>query len=80
MKRRRSLRGVLLRYAVVLFLNVISLLAFVAVIGLGIAFGSALVMIIGGAITLLFLVQCGYLVRIGKSGWDTRLARAKWRR
>lgn len=80
MRRRRGLRGVLLSYAVVLVLNIVSLLAFVAVIGLGIGFGSVLVMTIGGAITILFLFQSAYLIRIGKSGWNARLDRAKWRR
>lgn len=80
MTNKQRVRVLFLSYRVVLTLNVFSFLAFAAVIGIGISFESLPVTLIGVAITILFLLQSAFLIRIGKRGWNTRLERAKRQR
>lgn len=67
--------GILLRYGVILSLNLFSLAAFLAVIAIGLSLHSGLVTVIGSVLSAVFLAQCAYLIRTGKEGWNARLGR-----
>jgi hypothetical protein len=68
---RRYFRKISLPYGLVLFLNLFSLAAFLAVIGIGLGFHSWPVTLVGVLLSTMFVTNCAIIVKTGRRRWDS---------
>lgn len=77
-QRRGSYRArIFPPYGLSLFLNCFSLVAFLAVIGIGIVGHSLPVTLVGIALSVMFTINCTVMLRIGRKGWASRIDRER---
>ena len=73
----RRPRKPLLSYEVTLVLMMIGLAAFVAATAVGFSFGSVATGILCLVLAVLNAVRVVFLIRIGKSGWESRVRQGR---